>query len=60
MTDWSSEYLRMIEDCECRSLTEWEEGFIDSIRSQIEAGRRLTDTQVEKLDEVWERATSRG
>lgn len=34
--------------------------FIDSISRQLAAGRALTANQVEKLDEIWERATARG
>lgn len=59
---WSDEYLTMIEDCEHREsrLTEWEQGFIASLRSQIEDGRRPTEKQVETLDKVWEKATENG
>ena len=62
MTDWSSEYLQMIDDCEDREsrLTEWERGFVDSIRAQIERGKLLTAKQIETIDEIWERATARG
>jgi hypothetical protein len=62
MTDWASEYLQLIEDCEQREsrLTEWDAGFIDSLRSQIENGRAPSPKQIEKLDEIWERATARG
>lgn len=60
--DWSSVYIQQIEDCERREsrLTEWEASFIDSLRSQIEKGRRPSDKQVETLDRLWERATARG
>lgn len=53
---------QLIEDCENREsrLTDWERGFIDSIRQQIAAGRRLTNKQRERLDEVWERVTAKG
>lgn len=59
---WASEYLQMIEDCESRDsrLSDWDRGFLDSIKSQIEAGRMLSTKQTEKLDEIWERATARG
>jgi hypothetical protein len=62
MTDWASEYLQMIDDCEDREsrLTEWERGFVDSIRAQIERGKLLTPKQIETVDEIWERATARG
>lgn len=48
--------------CEMREerLTDWERMFIDSMRSQIEAGRRPSVKQIETLDRVWENATKRG
>jgi hypothetical protein len=62
MTTWADEYLTMLEDCEHRSekLTEWELDFVDSLRRQIEAGRRPSPKQIETLDATWERATKRG
>lgn len=62
MADWTSEYLTLIEDCERRSerLSDWEVGFIDSLSKQIAAGRRPTPKQIDTLDSVWEKATSRG
>jgi len=62
MTHWSDEHLTMIDDCEKREsrLTEWEAGFIDSLRSQIERDRRPTERQIETLDRIWEHATERG
>ena len=62
MASWTDEYLRMVDDCEKREsrLTEWERTFIDSIRTQIERGRGLTPKQTDTLDEIWERATTRG
>ncbi len=62
MTTWADEYLTLLDDCENRSerLTPWEAGFVDSLRRQIEAGRRPTPKQIEKLDSVWENATKRG
>lgn len=58
----SNEHLEMIEDCEAREsrMTEWEVGFIDSIRNQIENGKRLSTKQEEKLDRIWESVTARG
>lgn len=60
--DWASEYLTLLDDCEKREerLTDWERGFVDSLRSQIESGRRPSAKQIEALDNVWERATARG
>lgn len=63
MTDtWHEVYLQQIADCEKREsrLTDWERTFVDSIRSQIEQGRRPTQKQIEMLDRVWEHATLKG
>lgn len=62
MSDWTDEYLTMLEDCEKREsrLTDWERGFVGSLRSQIERGARPTAKQIETLDEIWEKATARG
>ena len=62
MKTWADEYLTLLADCEAREerLTDWERGFIDSLRRQIEAGRRPSPKQIESLDKAWERATSRG
>ena len=59
---WESEYLTLLEDCEKREerLTDWERGFVDSLRRQIEGGRRPSVKQIEALDNVWERATAKG
>lgn len=59
---WATEYLTLIEDCENREskLSDWQRGFIDSLRKQIEEGRHPTLKQIEKLDEAWEQATKRG
>lgn len=62
MTTWADEYLTLLEDCEKREerLNDWERGFVDSLRRQIEEGRRPTPKQIEALDATWERATKRG
>ena len=59
---WVDEYMQMVEDCEKREsrLTEWEQGFIDSIRHRLEQGNPLTPKQTETLEKIWERATARG
>ena len=38
MSNWTDEYLQMVDDCEKREsrLSEWEQGFIESIRSRLE------------------------
>lgn len=59
---WTSEYLTLLDDCEKREqrLSDWERGFVDSLRHQLEAGRRPSTRQVETLDTIWERVTARG
>lgn len=62
MDDWTSEYVALIDDCEKREsrLSDWERSFVDSLRSQIDRGRRPSAKQIETLDLVWEKATARG
>ena len=62
MGTWVDEYMQMVDDCEKREarLTEWEVGFIDSIRNRLEKEIPLTPRQADTLDNVWERATSNG
>lgn len=52
----------LLDDCEKREerLTDWERSFVDSLRRQIEDGRRPSPKQIEALDNVWERATAKG
>lgn len=62
MTSWADEYFTMLDDCEKREsqLTDWERGFVDSLRSQMERDRRPSAKQIETLDNIWERATANG
>ena len=62
MATWADEYLTMLDDCEQREeqLTDWERGFVDSLRAWIERDRRPSDKQIETLDNIWEKATARG
>lgn len=62
MTDYAEPYLQLVRDCEMREerLSDWERGFVDSIRHKLEEGRDLTPKQIECLDQVWERVTARG
>jgi hypothetical protein len=62
MAHWSDEYLDQISDCEIRSdrLSDWQLGFIDSLKRQIHDGNMPTLKQIEKLDEAWEQATKKG
>lgn len=61
-TDWTSEYLQLIEDCEQREsrLTPWEISFLDSIKPRLASGISLSERQTETLDKIWERVTARG
>jgi nitrate reductase assembly molybdenum cofactor insertion protein NarJ len=60
--DWADEYLTLLDDCEKREerLNDWERGFVDSLRKQLEQGRRPSAKQIEALDKCWENATRRG
>ncbi len=62
MTTWADEYVTMLDDCENRSekLTDWECCFVDSLQRQIADGRRPSSKQEETLNNIWDRATSRG
>lgn len=53
------EHLTLVTDCENREekLSDWERGFIDSLRAQLERHRPLTEKQAERLDAIWERVT---
>jgi hypothetical protein len=55
----SDEHLTMVEDCEKREskLSDWERGFIDSLRAQLDSDRALTPKQAEILDSIWDRVT---
>lgn len=50
MTTNKEEQSQMALDCEKR-------GFIDSISYRLGNGFELTDKQVERLEQVWERVT---
>lgn len=55
------EALTMIEDCENREskLSDWERGFIDSIKKQLEGdeGKTLSMKQEATLNEIWDKVT---
>lgn len=34
-------------------LTDWEQNFIDSIDDQLVEDKKLTNLQLEKLEEIW-------
>ena len=56
------DYAQLIEDCEYREsrLSDWDRGFIDSVKKQLESNRPLSRKQSELLDEIWEKATAAG
>jgi len=62
MASWADEYFTMLDDCEKREsrLTDWERGFVDSLRSQLERDCRPSAKQIETLDNIFERATACG
>lgn len=62
MSNWADEYITLIEDCEKREerLNDWERGFVDSLRRQLEEGRRPSAKQIDTLEGIWERATAKG
>ena len=62
MSDWTTEYMTLIDDCEAREerLTDWERRFLDDIKAHIAVGNHPSPKQTEKLDEVWERVTAKG
>lgn len=62
MPNQNEEYLEMVDDCENRDelLSDWERGFCESIREQMENGRALTIRQEETLEKIWDRVTARG
>lgn len=37
------------------TLNQWEEEFIESVTDRLSEGRKLTETQMDKLVEIWEK-----
>ena len=62
MADWRDEYKTQIEDClkRERMLSAWDADFLESISARLDDNRTLSPKQIEKLDEIWEKATSKG
>ena len=62
MSDWRDEYQTLIEDCRKRDhmLSAWDADFLDSIEERLSGNNTLTTKQVEKLEEIWNKATSKG
>jgi len=36
-------------------LNDWEEGFVNSVTEQLDNGKKLSVSQVEKLKEIWDK-----
>jgi hypothetical protein len=62
MNTSTSEALQMLENIEKRNdkLNEWEIDFIDSISYLVSNGRNLSDNQLSKLENIWEKVTKEG
>lgn len=58
----NEEVEQMMADCEAREgrLTDWERGFLDSIRNYLDRGGFLSERQSEKLERIWDRVTEAG
>jgi hypothetical protein len=40
---------------QAENLTQWEQGFIDNVSPTVRKGDPLTESQFEKLEEIWNR-----
>ena len=62
MSDWTDEYITLIDDCEKRDskLSAWDADFLSSIRERLEQKRPLSPKQSNILDDIWERVTKHG
>lgn len=62
MSDWTDEYRQQIVDCRKRErhISAWDADFLDSIERRLDDKRPLSPKQIETLDGIWERATSKG
>lgn len=62
MNTCNAEHQQLVDDCEAREgrLTEWERGFIDSLKHRLAAGQGLSANQAQKLNEIWDRVTAKG
>ena len=54
-----SEIEQMIQDCENleSKLSDWENGFMSSIGDVVDKNMILSENQVNKLNDIWERIT---
>ena len=58
---WAVAYTDMIDICERNAiLNDWEEGFLSSLRIQIDRGAIPTDKQIEKLEAIHNKAAKNG
>ena len=59
---WQDEFKQMVQDCLNRKghLSDGELGFIESLNTQLNAGKILTRPQIDKLDTVWENCINEG
>ena len=62
MNTCNAEHQQLVDDCEAREdrLSDWERGFIDSMKHRLASGQGLTTAQAGKLDEIWDRVTAKG
>ena len=51
-------YLDAIINERVKELTVWEQSFVESIEHQFENCRHLTDKQLERLEQVYDRVTA--
>jgi hypothetical protein len=61
-TSFMKEQAQMIKDCLLRAdnLSEWEFEFVTDLKSKASWGRKLSESQLSKLSEIWEIATEDG
>lgn len=59
---WTDEHETMLADCEkrMRRLSDWERGFVESLRGQVKRGEKPPPQSAEVLDKVWDRVTEKG
>ncbi len=62
MSEETDDYRTLIEDARKRDhkLSAWEADFLDSIEEQLDDHKTLSDKQVAKLNDIWEKATANG
>jgi hypothetical protein len=60
-SEQDEEHLLLVHDCQSREhhLSEWEREFVESLVQRLKT-RALTKGEIDKLNEVWEKATAKG